>query len=39
VKLLTQDLKVTIINANTGETLRRLTINPDRDYQPQNQNR
>lgn len=35
VKILAQDLNVTIINATTGEILRDLTINPDRDYQPQ----
>lgn len=35
VKILTQDLHATIINATTGEILRELTINPNRDYQPQ----
>lgn len=35
VKILAQDLHVTIINATTGQILRELTINPDRDYQPQ----
>ena len=34
VKLLIQDLHVTIINASTGEILRELTIDLDRDYQP-----
>ena len=34
--LLIQDLNVRIINATTGELLRELTINPNRDYQPQN---
>jgi transposase InsO family protein len=31
---LVDDLHVRIINAATGELLRELTINPDRDYQP-----
>jgi hypothetical protein len=31
------DLHVRIVNATTGELLRELTINPDRDYQPRNQ--
>nr|WP_241681413.1 integrase core domain-containing protein [Pseudactinotalea terrae] len=35
VLLLAQDLHVRVINASTGEILRELTINPDRDYQPQ----
>ena len=35
VILLVQDLDVRIINATTGELLRELTINPDRDYQGQ----
>jgi transposase InsO family protein len=35
VILLIQDLNVTIINAITGELLRQLTIDPNRDYQPQ----
>ncbi|MBO1032294.1 IS481 family transposase [Tessaracoccus sp. SD287] len=34
VKLLVHDLEVTIIHAATGEILRELTINPDKDYQP-----
>src|SRR5262249_43975681 len=34
VILLIQDLNVTVINATTGETLRNLTIDPNRDYQP-----
>jgi transposase InsO family protein len=34
VLLLVQDLDVRIIDAATGELLRELTINPDRDYQP-----
>jgi hypothetical protein len=34
VLLLVQDLNVRIINAATGELLRRLTIDPTRDYQP-----
>jgi hypothetical protein len=34
VILLVQDLEVRIVNAVTGELLRELTINPERDYQP-----
>jgi transposase InsO family protein len=34
VILLIQDLDVRILNAITGELLRELTIDPDRDYQP-----
>ena len=34
VILLIQDLEVRIVNAITGELLRELTINPERDYQP-----
>jgi transposase InsO family protein len=34
VILLVQDLQITIINAATGEVLRELTLDPDRDYQP-----
>jgi transposase InsO family protein len=34
VILLVHDLDVRIINAATGELLRELTINPNRDYQP-----
>jgi transposase InsO family protein len=34
VLLLAQDLEIRIINATTGELLRELTIDPDRDYQP-----
>jgi transposase InsO family protein len=32
--MLVQDLHVRIINAATGELLRELTLNPDRNYQP-----
>lgn len=35
VKLLIQELNVTIVNAATGEVLRELTIDLARDYQPQ----
>ncbi len=28
------DLNIRIINAATGELLRELVLNPDRDYQP-----
>jgi transposase InsO family protein len=34
VLLLVQDLDVRVVNAITGELLRELTINPDKDYQP-----
>jgi len=34
VLLLAQDLSVRIINAATGELLRQLTLDPDRNYQP-----
>ena len=37
VILLTQDLHVRVVHAITGELLRELTINPDRDYQPRTQ--
>jgi len=33
VILLIHDLHVRIVNATTGELLRELTINPNRDYQ------
>jgi hypothetical protein len=39
VILLVQDLDVRVVNAVTGELLRELTINPDRDYQPRNSKR
>ena len=32
--LLIQDLNVRIVNVVTGELLRELTIDPERDYQP-----
>jgi transposase InsO family protein len=35
VILLIHDLDVQVINAITGEVLRELTINPNKDYQPQ----
>ena len=34
--LLIQDLDVRVVHAATGELLRELTINPDKDYQPKN---
>ena len=34
VLILTQDLHIRIIAKATGELLRELTLNPDRDYQP-----
>lgn len=36
VKLLVQNLEITVIHAETGEIIRELTLNPDRDYQPLN---
>ena len=36
VILLIQDLDVRVVNAVTGELLRELIVNPDRDYQPRN---
>ena len=35
VIVLVQDLDIRVVNAATGELLRELTLNPDRDYQPQ----
>ncbi len=34
VLLIVQDFQIRIINAATGELLRELTLDPDRDYQP-----
>jgi hypothetical protein len=34
ILLLVQDLNIRIINAATGELLRELTLDPDRNYQP-----
>ncbi len=34
VLLLVQDLNIRVINAGSGELLRELVLNPDRDYQP-----
>ena len=34
--LLVQDLNIRLVNAVTGELLRDLTLNPNRDYQPRN---
>jgi len=33
-KPLVQDLDITIIDATTGEILRKLTLDPTRNYQP-----
>ena len=38
VILLIQDLDVRVVNAITGELLRELTIDPDKDYQPRTPN-
>lgn len=35
VILLIEDLDIRVVDAATGELLRALTLNPDRDYQPQ----
>lgn len=35
VLLLVQDLDIRIVDATTGELLRALVLNPDKDYQPQ----
>ena len=35
VLMIVQDLNICIINPTTGELLRQLTLNPNRDYQPQ----
>jgi transposase InsO family protein len=37
VLLLVQDLHIRVINATTGELLRELILNPNRDYQPTGQ--
>ena len=37
VVLIIYDLNIRVINRQTGELIRKLTLNPDRDYQPQNQ--
>ena len=37
VTLLVADLDIRVIATQTGELLRHLTLNPNRDYQPQNQ--
>ena len=34
VRILVHDLHITVINADTGEIIRDLTLDPDRDYQP-----
>lgn len=34
VILLVHDLQIRVINAATGELLRELTLDPNRDYQP-----
>ncbi len=34
--LLAHDVNVRVVNATTGELLRELTIDQNRDYQPQN---
>ena len=36
VLMLIQDLNIHIINARTGELIRELTLDPTKDYQPQN---
>lgn len=39
VILLIADLDIRVINPHTGELLRHLTLNPNRDYQPQTQHK
>ena len=34
VLLIIEDLDISVLNATTGETLRELTLDPTRDYQP-----
>jgi transposase InsO family protein len=34
IKLLTADQNIRVIDANTGQLIRELTLNPNRDYQP-----
>lgn len=34
--MLIQDLDIHIVHAHTGELLRQLTLDPTKDYQPQN---
>jgi hypothetical protein len=34
VKLLVADLDIRVLAADTGELIRRLTLDPTRDYQP-----
>ncbi len=38
ITLLIRELDIHIINTDTGEILRQLTLNPDQDYQPQQHN-
>ena len=33
VRILVHDLHITVINADTGEIIRDLTLDPNRDYQ------
>ena len=35
ILMIINNLNIRIINPTTGELLRQLTLNPDRDYQPQ----
>jgi hypothetical protein len=37
IKLLIADQNIRVIDQQTGELLRQLTLNPNRDYQPINQ--
>lgn len=34
IRMLIHDLHITVVNTNTGEILRELTLDPSRDYQP-----
>jgi len=39
VVLIIEDLDIRVINTTTGELIRHLTLNPNRDYQPQQNNK
>jgi hypothetical protein len=36
VVMIIEDLNIRVINTNTGELIRHLTLDPTHDYQPQN---
>jgi len=39
ITLIIEDLDIRVINQQTGELIRHLTLNPEHDYQRQNQQR